>query len=115
MSDVLAHPLASTEFLAVDVETNGRPGEECELTEIGAVLVGGGDLHDRWETLVGVRTPLSRMIQRFTGISQAMVDEAPAVELLLAELAAQLEGRVLVGHNVAFDRRGLSPGLPRAG
>jgi DNA polymerase III subunit epsilon len=115
MSDVLAHPLASTEFLVVDTETNGRPGDECELTEIGAVLVGGGELHDRWETLVGVRAPLSRAIQRFTGISQAMVDEAPAVELVLPDFAEQLEGRVLVGHNVAFDKRVLRQAFERAG
>jgi DNA polymerase III subunit epsilon len=114
VSDVLLQPLASAEFLVVDVETNGRPGDECELTEIGAVLVGGGELHDRWETLVGVRAPLSRMIQRFTGISQSMVDEAPAVELVLPDLAEQLEGRVLVGHNVAFDRRVLRQAFARA-
>jgi DNA polymerase III subunit epsilon len=114
MSDVLAQPLSSTEFLVVDVETNGKAGDECELTELGAVLVGGGELHDRWETLVGVRAPLSRMIQRFTGISQAMVDEAPAVELVLPDLAEQLQGRVLVGHNVAFDRRVLRQAFARA-
>src|SRR5438105_2573574 len=39
-------PLRTTEFLAVDVETNGGAGEACELTEVGAVLVGGGELHD---------------------------------------------------------------------
>ena len=51
--DLLAQPLATTEFLVVDTETNGRAGDACELTEVGAVLVGGGELHDRWETLVG--------------------------------------------------------------
>ena len=50
---VLEHPLATAEFLVIDTETNGRAGEACELTEVGAVLVGGGELHDRWETLVG--------------------------------------------------------------
>ena len=41
--------LAGMEFVAVDTETNGRAGEACELTEVGAVLVGGGELHDRYE------------------------------------------------------------------
>src|SRR5215217_2755012 len=68
-------PFATAEFLVVDTETNGLGGERCELTEVGAVLVGGGELHDRWETLVPVRAPLSRGIQRFTQITQAMVDE----------------------------------------
>ena len=34
-----ARPLATAEFLAVDTETNGLPGERCELTEVGTVLV----------------------------------------------------------------------------
>jgi DNA polymerase-3 subunit epsilon len=69
-----SQPLASAEFLAVDTETNGLARERCELTEVGAVLVGGGELHDRWSSLVGVSEPLGRGIQRFTGITQAMVD-----------------------------------------
>src|SRR4051794_11343410 len=113
-ADLLDHPLAQAEFLVVDTETNGKAGDACELTEVGAVLVGGGELHERYESLVGVRAPLGRGIQRFTGISQAMVDEAPAAELVLPDLAAQLEDRVLVGHNVAFDRRVLRQAFERA-
>ncbi len=110
----LDEPLYGAEFLVVDTETNGLAGEACELTEVGAVLVGGGELHDRWETLVRVGTPLSRGIQRFTGITQAMVDEAPPAEATLPELAEQLRGRVLVGHNAAFDRRVLAQAFARA-
>src|ERR671914_2989764 len=94
--DLLAQPLASAEFLAVDTETNGLARDRCELTEVGAVLVGGGELHDRWSSLVGVTRPLSRGIQRFTGISQAMADGAPPPEAVLPELVAQVRGRVLV-------------------
>src|SRR6266550_152719 len=100
-----ASPLSEAEFLCVDVETNGRAGEDCELTEVGAVLVGGGELHDRYESLVRVRRPLSRGIQRFTGITQAMVDGARSPEPVLRELGALLEGRVLVAHSASFDRR----------
>jgi DNA polymerase-3 subunit epsilon len=114
-SDLLDAALATAEFLVVDTETNGLAGERCEVTEIGAVLVGGGELHERWETLVPVRAPLSRGIQRFTGVTQAMVDEAPAAEMTLPELAEQLEGRVLVAHNAAFDRRVLAQAFARAG
>jgi DNA polymerase-3 subunit epsilon len=115
--ELLDAPLATAEFLVVDTETNGKGGDACELTEIGAVLVGGGELHDRWETLVGVRAPLSRGIQRFTGISQAMVSEAPAAELVLPDLAELIGSpptRVLVGHNASFDRRVLRQAFERA-
>jgi len=78
--ELLARPIATAEFLVVDTETNGLGGERCELTEVGTVLVGGGELHDRWSSLVRTSAPLRRGIQRFTGISQAMVDDAPSLE-----------------------------------
>jgi DNA polymerase-3 subunit epsilon len=108
-------PLATAEFLAVDVETNGAPGEECELTEVGAVLVGGAELHERFESLVRVTRPLSRGIQRFTGITQEMVAEAAPPGRVLPELQRRLAGRVLVAHSASFDRRVLRQAFDRAG
>src|ERR687886_2869010 len=115
MEDLARQPLLTAEFLAVDTETNGLAREACELTEVGAVLVGGGELHDRWGSLVGVSQPLSRGIQRFTGISQAMGDAAPPPERVLPELAARLRGRVLVAHSARFDVRVLRQAFTRAG
>jgi len=112
---LLHHPLAAAELVAVDTETNGRGGEGCELTEVGAVLVGGGELHDTWESLVGVQAPLSRGIERLTGITQGMVDAAPPPTEVLPELADLLRGRVMVAHNAAFDRRVLAQAFERAG
>ncbi|HVL95492.1 MAG TPA: exonuclease domain-containing protein [Solirubrobacteraceae bacterium] len=108
-------PLLTAEFLAVDTETNGLPRERCELTEVGAVLVGGGELHERWSSLVGVSAPLSAGIQRFTGITQAMVDAAPPAEAVLPQLAARLRGRVLVAHSARFDVGVLRAAFARAG
>ena len=115
--DLLAQPLATAEFLVVDTETNGKAGDACELTEVGAVLVGGGELHDRWETLVSGVAPLSRAIQRFTQISQQMVDAAPPADAILpdlAELIGSPPARVLVAHNASFDRRVLRQAFARA-
>ena len=113
-ADLLDSPLIGAEFLAVDTETNGQPKERCELTEVGAVLVGGGELHDRWSSLVGVSEPLGRGIQRFTGITQAMVDDAPPPAAVLPELAGQLRGRLLVAHNARFDVGVLKQAFERA-
>ncbi|MGA2924382.1 MAG: exonuclease domain-containing protein [Solirubrobacteraceae bacterium] len=112
---LLEHPIATAEFLVVDTETNGLGGDACELTEVGAVLVGGGELHDRWSSLVRTSMPLRRGIQRFTGITQAMVDGAPAPEAVLAALELRLRGRVLVAHNAPFDRRVLRQAFGRIG
>src|ERR1700754_4549282 len=111
---MLELPLASAEFIALDTETNGLGGDRCELTEVGWVLVGGGELHTDDSWLVGVAQPLGRYIQRFTGISQEMVDKAPAPEDVLPRLAAMLRNRVLVAHNARFDVRVLRQAFARA-
>jgi DNA polymerase III subunit epsilon len=112
--ELRAQPIRTAEFLVIDTETNGLGGESCEVTEVGAVLVGGGELHDRWASLVATNAPLRRGIQRFTGISQAMVDRAPPPESALPELALRLRGRVMVAHNAPFDRRVLIQAFARA-
>src|SRR5256714_881730 len=111
---LLDEPLATAEFLVIDTETNGLGGDACEMTEVGAVLVGGGELHDRWDSLVRTIAPLRRGIQRFTGISQAMVDGAPYPEAVLPHLERRLRGRVMVAHNAPFDRRVLRQAFDRA-
>lgn len=108
-------PLAPAEFIALDTETNGYGGDLCELTEVGAVLVGGGELHETYDSLVRVERPLSRGIQRFTGITQGMVDGAPPPEEVLPEIADLLDGRVLVAHNARFDVGVLKQAFERAG
>ena len=113
--NLLDQPLASAEFVAVDTETNGLGGDLCELTEVGAVLVGGGELHETFDSLVAVERPLSRGIQRFTGITQGMVDGAPPAAEVLPDVAELLEGRVLIAHNARFDRGVLRLAFERAG
>src|SRR3954449_5444219 len=113
--DPAAVTIQSAEYVCVDTETNGRPGDDCELTEVGAVLVGGGELHERFESLVRVERPLSRGIERFTGITQRMVDEAPPAAEVLPRLKTMVEGRVLVAHSASFDRRVLAQAYERAG
>jgi DNA polymerase III subunit epsilon len=113
--DPSATPIAAAEYVCVDTETNGRPGEDCELTEVGAVLVGGGELHERFESLVRVERPLSRGIERFTGITQQMVDAAPPPEEVLPRLKEMVGERILVAHSASFDRRVLAQAFERAG
>ncbi len=112
---LLDQPVAGAEFLAVDTETNGMAGDLCELTEVGAVLVGGGELHETFDSLVRTERPLARGIQRFTGITQAMVDSAPPPHEVLEELGELLDGRVLIAHSASFDRRVLRQAFERCG
>ena len=112
---LLEEAIATAEFLVVDTETNGLGGDACEMTEVGAVLVGGGELHDRWSSLVRCNRPLGRGIQRFTGITQEMLADAPGLEEVLPPIQRLLENRVLVAHNAPFDRRVLRQGFQLIG
>src|SRR5437763_16746889 len=97
--ELLARPLAEAEFLCVDVETNGAPGEDCEVTEVGAVLVGGGELHDRWSSLVAAGAPLSRAVQRLTGLSQELVYSSSMTVRQLLLIACRLRCRSIADHS----------------
>src|SRR6201986_5218598 len=108
-------PIATAEFLVIDTETNGLGGDACEMTEGGAVLLGGGELHDRWGSLVRTLAPLRRGIQRFTGITQTMVDGAPYPDAGLPPGERRLRARLMVAHNAPFDRRVLRQAFERAG
>jgi DNA polymerase-3 subunit epsilon len=112
---LLEQPIAGAEFLVLDTETNGLWGDDCELVEVGTVLVGGGELHDRWSSLVRTQLPLRRGIRRLTGITQAMVDGAPELHAVVPLLEPLMAGRVLVAHNAPFDRRVLQQAFDRCG
>jgi DNA polymerase-3 subunit epsilon len=112
---LLDQPIATAEFVVLDTETNGLAGDACEMVELGWVLAGGGELHERWSSMVRVSSPPRRSIRRLTGITEAMLDGAPPLEEVLPVLARALEGRVLVAHNAGFDRRVLTQAFARVG
>jgi DNA polymerase-3 subunit epsilon len=87
----------------VDLETTGGQAARDRVIEAGVVLLEDGRVVEEWSTLVnpGVRIPYA--IQEFTGISEAMVADAPPFAEIAAALAARLDGRLFVAHNARFD------------
>ena len=92
----LGTPLAEVPFCVLDLETTGVGPDLSEITEIGAVRYEGGVETGRFQTLVNPDAPIPPQITVITGITQAMVIDAPrigeaALEARLAALEAQLE------------------------
>ena len=100
-------PLSEVVFVVVDLETTGGPPGADAITEIGAVRVRGGAVESEMSTLVNPGRAIPAQITVLTGITNAMVADAPPVgEALSTFLAwARLDGEstVLVAHNARFD------------
>ncbi len=100
--DDLDVSLSETTFVVVDLETTGT-GRDAAITEIGAVKVRGGRVLGELATLVDPGAPIPPQIVALTGITQAMVHDAPRIEAVLPSFMEFARGAVLVAHNAGFD------------
>lgn len=87
----------------IDVESTGAHPVRDRITEIAILRVEDGEVVARWESLVAPGQPIPPLIEEVTGISDAMVADAPAFEAVADTVAALLEGCVFVAHSARFD------------
>jgi DNA polymerase-3 subunit epsilon len=96
-------------FVVVDLETTGgrmaaRDGNVADaITEIGAVKVRGGVVLGEFATLVDPQRSIPPQIVQLTGITTAMVCNAPTIGAVLPTFLEFARGAVLVAHNARFD------------
>ena len=99
--------LSETTFVVLDLETSGAsPKSGSAITEIGAVKVRGGEVLGTFKTFVNPGTSLPPFITELTGISDAMLIDAPRIESvlpLLFEFLGSDKSTVFVAHNAPFD------------
>ncbi|HIQ76814.1 MAG TPA: PolC-type DNA polymerase III [Candidatus Faecousia excrementipullorum] len=91
------------EYVAFDLETTGLSSQKDEIIEIGAVRMQGGKELDRFQTFVNPGRRLEQKIVELTGITDAMLADAPSIETVLPEFLEFVGDRVLVAHNADFD------------
>ncbi|MEZ4599513.1 MAG: exonuclease domain-containing protein [Syntrophotaleaceae bacterium] len=93
----------SERLVFLDLETTGANPHHDRILEIGLCQVVGDEVTEEWATLVNPQRPFSPFIEQLTGISPAMVFEAPIFAEIADELRGKLSGKVLVAHNARFD------------
>lgn len=103
------------DLVFLDVETTGGKPQRDGITEIGLLHVCQGELVQTWHTFVKPLQSIPPWITRLTGISNAMVDQAPSFAQIAQELAGLLAGKVLVAHNARFDYSFLKAEFKRLG
>ncbi len=99
----------------IDFETTGiSPGQGARATEIAAVLVRGGHIVGRFQSLMNSGAWVPPFIEQLTGITNRMLQTAPPARAVMHEVARFTKGCPLVAHNAAFDRSFWQAELERA-
>ena len=91
------------EFAVVDIETTGSTPQSAGITEIAIVIHNGVEVTGKYVTLINPRQKIPPFIVNMTGISDAMVANAPLFEEVAPQIFNLLNGRIFVAHNVSFD------------
>lgn len=119
--DAAEPSLHEVTFVVVDLETTGGrakagpAGDYDAITEIGAVKVRGGEVIGEFATLIDPGRAVPPQIVRLTGITTAMVRDAPTIDTVLPMFLEFARGAVLVAHNAGFDIGFLQAAANRCG
>ncbi len=91
-------------IVMLDFETTGLSPEMGDrITEVAALRIVGGEIRERYVSLVNCGVRIPSFITQLTGITQQMVDTAPPSQRVVAELLDFIGGDMLAAHNASFD------------
>jgi DNA polymerase III subunit epsilon len=111
-----ARRLTRLSYVVVDVETTGTAHQRGDrVTEVAAVVVTDGRIGETFHTLVNPERPIPRYITQLTGISWAMVKDAPRFRDVSGRVRDLLGDHVFVAHNAPFDWGFVNMEMDRAG
>ena len=95
-----------TSVAVIDFETTGlSPVTGARATEIAIVILQGGQVVDRYQSLMNAGVRIPSFIESFTGISNQMIAAAPKAAKVMDEASRFVAGRPMAAHNASFDRR----------
>jgi DNA polymerase III epsilon subunit family exonuclease len=111
--DVEARLLREADFVVVDLETTGAKAPPGRITEVGAYRISRGRIVAEFETLVNPEMLIPPFIVHLTGITDAMVKDAPLFSEVAGRWLDFIGDAVLVAHDAQFDMRFLNHELAR--
>lgn len=115
--DDRARVLDQLDCVVLDTETTGLdPDRDC-IVSLAAVRVRRGVVKrgETFDALVNPGRPIPSGSSRLHGITDDMIANKPAIDVVLPAFLAFAEGAVLVGHQVWFDLRFLEREARRLG
>ncbi|MFT5483386.1 MAG: DNA polymerase-3 subunit epsilon [Halieaceae bacterium] len=108
--------MRANSLVILDFETTGlSPDVGDRAIEIGAVRLVDGEVTERFQELMNPGQRLSGFIEDYTGISNAMLDDADSCEVVMDRFADFIADDNLIAHNASFDKRFLEAEFDRIG
>lgn len=93
-------------YVVFDLETTGVSCRYDEVVEISAIKVDNHETVSEFTTLVNPKRRIPYQASQVNGITDDMVEDAPAFETALADFFAFAGDYALVGHNIhTFDMK----------
>ena len=105
--------LSELDFVVVDVEATGAKTPPNRLIELGAYRIRGGQIVEKFLSLVNPEIPIPRFVMSLTGISNEMVKSAPVFAEVAPRWLDFVSDSVLVAHNAGFDTSFLNHEISR--
>jgi ATP-dependent DNA helicase DinG len=90
-------------IVSLDIETTGLNPDRDSVIEVGMIRYHGDREDARWSSFVHPGGRIPPAIIQLTGITDAMVADAPAIKDLLPQIREFVGNAPVLGHNVAFD------------
>ena len=90
-------------YTVVDIETTGNGYKGSKITEISIFVFDGKVIVDEFTSLVNPEQNIPAFITNLTGITNAMVRNAPKFYEIAKKVAEITEDTIFVAHNVNFD------------
>lgn len=104
--EVMETPLSHLTYVVFDTETTGLlPSQGDEICQIAALRVVNGKVRDTeaLDALVNPGRPIPASSTEVHHITNAMVKDAPPIDVVGRQLHSFARGAVLVAHNAPFD------------
>lgn len=95
--------MTTSTLIFIDVETTGTRATRDRITEIAALKMVEGDIVDRWTSLIYPEERIPFNITQLTGISDALLNDAPRFADIAHSLYQWLGDAPLVAHHARFD------------